>query len=395
MPLSPTSDLFVIAGEASGDAYGGAIVAELRRRHPDLVCAAMGGPELKRAGAEVEQDIEGLAVMGLFPVLARLPQFVRLGLHVAALVRARKPKVVLTIDYPGFNLRLARRLADLRRSGTRFVHLVAPQVWAWRPRRAKPIARSVDRLLCFFPFEPPLFSRFGCRSDFIGHPLLDLIPAKPETTAIERELNLEPGRKLLLLAPGSREREVATLLPIYQRAAEALERRVGPLTVAVSKVPDLPMDLYRRATHYRLVEGRYRELCARAHVALVASGTATLEAGIIGLPHVIAYRMDRLTAAIARQVIRTEHVGLPNLVLGERVCPEVLQDQLTSERLVAHLERLWDGEPRAQCLAALAALRERLGAGGAIARIGKALDEELALGQRRVTRNFSTASGEL
>jgi lipid-A-disaccharide synthase len=164
----------------------------------------------------------------------------------------------------------------------------------------------------------------------------------------------------------------------------------------VAKVPELPMDLYRRWTHYPLVEGRYRELCARAHLGLIASGTATLEAGIIGLPHVIAYRMDRLTAAVARRVIRTDHVGLPNLVLGNRVCPEVLQDQLSAERLVAHLERLWDGPPRDHCLAALADLRTRLGAGGAIARISDALDEELALGQRRITRVFaSTTTSDL
>ena len=155
MPLAHTCDLFVIAGEPSGDAYAAEVVRRLRARYSDLTCAAMGGPALQEAGAEIEQDIEGLAVMGLGPVLARLPSFVQLGLRMAHVIRSRRPKVVLTVDYPGFNLRLVRRLADMRRAGTRFVHLVAPQVWAWKPRRAKAIAHSVDRLLCFFPFEPP------------------------------------------------------------------------------------------------------------------------------------------------------------------------------------------------------------------------------------------------
>ncbi len=386
MALSPASDLFIFAGEASGDSYGAAILRELRLRHPDLVCAAMGGPELAAAGAEIEQSSEGLAIMGLFPVLARLPQFIRLGMRMAALVRSRRPRVVLTIDYPGFNLRLARRLKDLRASGTRFVHVVAPQVWAWRPRRAKTIAKSVDRLLCFFPFEPPLFTRFGCQADFVGHPLLDLIPDQREEKTPLRNLGLGSERRLLLLAPGSREREVATLLPIFHRAAEAFELRNRGVQLAVASVPELPRALYRKHTHFPLIEGHYREACQRAHLGLVASGTATLEAAILGLPHIIGYRMDPLSAVIARRVIRSEHIGLPNLVLGERVLPEVLQDQLTPERLLAHVQRLWDGPEREATLVKLRDLRARLGAGGAIARMCDIIDQELERGGRSLRR---------
>ena len=390
MALAPSCDLFVIAGEPSGDAYAAEIVKGLRARYGDLVCAAMGGPELHAAGAEIEQGIDGLAVMGLGPVLARLPTFIRLGLRMAQVIRNRRPKVVLTVDYPGFNLRLARRLKDLRRAGTRFVHLVAPQVWAWQPRRAKAIAHSVDRLLCLFPFEPRLFARFGCQTDFVGHPLLDMIPGRPDTRAVDGELGLAPADHLLLLAPGSRQREVRQLLGMFHHAAEAVLPRLaaqlpgpGRIHVAVARVPDVPLPLYRDNTHFPLVEGRYRELCARARVGLIASGTATLEAGIIGLPHVIAYRTDRLTATLASHLIRTPHVGLPNLLCGHRACPEVLQDDLSVPRLVAHLERLWSGERRATCLADLTRTRTLLGAGGALGRIVDILDEELARGRRR------------
>jgi len=386
-PLEPTCDLFVITGEPSGDAYAAQVVQALRTEQPDLVVAAMGGPELVKAGAEVEQNIEGLAVMGLFPVLARLPEFIRLGMHVANLIRARRPKVILTVDYPGFNLRLLRNLSDLRRSGTRFVHLVAPQVWAWKPRRAKSIAHTVDRLLCFFPFEPPLFTRFGVQADFIGHPLADLSTetARAGGPALDAELGLVPGQRLLLLAPGSREREIAKVLPVFHLAAEALRRRVGPIAVAIAKVPDRDRDLYRRHSHLPLVEGRYRELCARAHVGAIASGTATLEAGLLRLPHAICYRMDRFSAVLARQLIRTEHVGLPNLVLGRRAVPELLQDQLTPERLVLHLQRFWEGPKREECLASLDELRMKLGAGGAVNRIADAVREELSRGRRQHT----------
>jgi len=386
MALSPTCDLFVLTGEPSGDAYGGAIVAALKRTQPDLVVAAMGGPALAGAGAEIEQDIEGMAVMGLGPVLARLPSLMKTMDRVTAAISARRPRAILSIDYPGMNFRLLHRLRGLRRQGTRLLHVVAPQVWAWRPRRAKGYAQAIDRLFCFFPFEPPLFSRHGCRAEFVGHPLLDLVPDRTDTAGIDAELGIPAERPLLLLAPGSREREVATLLPIYHQAAEHFQRLEGRrIAIAVSRVPDIPIQRYRDATHFPLVEGHYRELCARAHVALVASGTATLEAALLGAPHVIAYRTDRLTAMLARRVLIAPHVGLPNLVADGRIVPEVLQDQLTPVRLVAHLRRLWSGPARARMLADLALVRQRLGGGGAVQRIADAVADEILSGRRRAT----------
>ncbi len=403
MALAPTCDLVILTGEPSGDAYGAAILNALRRERPDLLCAAMGGEHLRAAGAEIEQTIEGLAIMGLGPVLARLPEFIRLGLRMAKMVRARRPKVILTIDYPGFNLRLLRKLQDLRGDGTRFIHLVAPQVWAWKPRRAKAIAATVDRLLCFFPFEPPLFNRFAERfpfqADFVGHPLVDLVQ-DVDTTHLDVGQGWSATDPVLLLAPGSRPREVASLLPLFHQAAELvlpqLEAFAGrPVRIAVARVPDVALDLYRRATHFPLVEGSYRALCARARAGLIASGTATLEAGLAGLPHVIAYRTDRLTAFVARQVLLTDHVGLPNIIANQRLVPEVLQDQCTSERLGNHLLRLWaEGPARSAVLDGLARTRERLGAGGAIGRIAATLGHELDRGLRGSTRGLARSTTE-
>lgn len=391
-------DLVVVAGEPSGDAYGAAIVRSLRQRRADLTVAAMGGQHLSEAGAEIIHDFDGMAVMGFLPVLARLPFFMRVGRDVAKATVVRRPRVVLTIDYPGFNLRLARRLANLRREGCRFIHVVAPQVWAWRPRRAKRIAHSVDRLLCYFPFEPPLFNRFrAADAEFVGHPLVDLVPERIDTAGIDAELGITAEVPLLLLAPGSREREIESLLPRFQTVAEALVRQSGGrIAVAVAKVPERPMSLYRRHTHFPLVEGRYRELCARARAGLIASGTATLEAGIIGLPSIIAYHLDPVTAAFARHLVLTDHIGLPNLILGRRVMPEVLQEQCEPVRLYAHLRRLWDDGPhRTRALAGLAEVRGALGAGGALDRIAAIVDHEISRGHRRDT-GFSakvTSSG--
>jgi lipid-A-disaccharide synthase len=370
MTLAPTCDLVILTGEPSGDAYGAEILRALRQQRPDLVCAAMGGEHLRLAGAEMEHGIEGLAVMGLGPVLARLPEFIRLGLRLERMVRARRPKVVLTIDYPGLNLRLLRKLQDLRGEGTRFIHLVAPQVWAWKPRRAKRIAGTVDRLLCFFPFEPPLFNRYADRysfqAEFVGHPLVDLVRDVP-TDGLDRELGWIADDPVLMLAPGSRQREVTRLLSIFNQTVELalprLESISGrPVRIAVARVADLPLGLYRSATHLPLIEGRYRELCARARCGLIASGTATLEAALSGLPHIIAYRTDRVTYTIARKLLLTEHVGLPNIVANERVVPEVLQEQCTPERLCAHLVAQWaEGAVRSKMLANLARTRSQLG----------------------------------
>ena len=404
MHLAPTCDLVILTGEPSGDAYGAEILRMLRQLRPELVCAAMGGEHLRLAGAEIEQGIEGLAVMGLGPVLARLPEFIRLGLRLEGMVRTRRPKVVLTIDYPGLNLRLLRKLQDLRGEGTRFIHLVAPQVWAWKPRRAKRIAGTVDRLLCFFPFEPPLFNRFADRypfqADFVGHPLVDLVQDVP-TDGLDRELGWTADEPVLMLAPGSRQREVARLLAIFHQTVELALPRLEKLSgrqvrVAVARVADLPLALYRSATHLPLIEGRYRELCARARCGLIASGTATLEAALSGLPHTIAYRTDRLTAAVARQVLLTDHVGLPNIVADARVVPEVLQEQCTPERLCAHLIAQWaEGPVRTKMLSDLDQTRSQLGAGGAIARIAERLHRELDRGQRRDTQGLARSTTEL
>lgn len=371
----------MVVGEPSGDAYAGAVVERLLARDPALVVAAMGGDALRDAGAEIEQDIDGLAVMGLFPVLRRLPEFVALGRRMQRLIRARRPRVVVTIDYPGFNYRLVRGLSDLRRAGTRFVHIVAPQVWAWRRRRAKRYARGFDRLLCFFPFEPPMFRRHGGRADFVGHPLVDLLAAARDDVR-----GGGGGERILLLAPGSREREVATLLPAMDAAVRLVLpvlERVGPVRVVIAKSPAVSRARYREHTDLPLSEAPYRDLCARAHLGLIASGTATLEAALAGLPHCICYRGDPITARLARHLIQTPHVGLPNIVHAAEVVPELLQDACTGERLAAEILRLWEGPRRAAMVAVLDQTRTALGGGGAMRRIAGIVGDEIGRGRRR------------
>lgn len=376
----PACDIYIVVGEPSGDAYAASVVEALQARHPQLHIAAAGCSALRTTGIEIDVDMSDYAVMGFVAVAQRLMEFRRLGRRLAEVIRQRRPKVLITVDYPGFNLRLLAALGDLRQSGTAFCHIVAPQVWAWKPRRAKKVARLVDCLCCFFPFEPPLFRRHGGEALFVGHPLVDAVPLADERrrVGLAESLGVDPQAQVLLLAPGSREQEVSTLLPIFDEAYALIAHRLRgrrPIVPIIAKAPHLDHALYRRYSHYRLVEGSYRDLLQIAHVGLIASGTATLEAALCALPHIIAYRGDSLSAAIARQVILTKHVGLPNIIHRERVCPEVLQDECTPVRIAAHLQRLWQGTARQQCRERLLQTRARLGSGGAIGRIADAVED--------------------
>ncbi|MFW5830552.1 MAG: lipid-A-disaccharide synthase, partial [Planctomycetota bacterium] len=322
---------FFLTGETSGDAYAASIIKALHEVDCDQPIAGIGGDAMQAAGIEPLERMDAYAVMGVLPVLRRLPEFVRLGKRVEQAIREHRPRVVVGIDYPGFNFRMYRRLADLRQQGLRIVHIVAPQVWAWRPRRAKRMAQSVDRLLCFFPFEPPLFRRFDCRADFVGHPLVDLV-GEPARGADSR---------MLLLAPGGRGREVRDLLPIMIAAAELAQRWLGEeMQVVVSQAPGVPASAYAGCP-FPCSRRPFRELCREAHVAIMASGTACLEAALLGLPHVIAYRLDAVSGRMAAHLIHVPWVGLPNLVHGREICRELLQDRLTVPRLAAALAGSW------------------------------------------------------
>lgn len=355
-------DCFFVVGERSGDQYAAALLTMLRERFPDLRCAGMGGEALRDAGCEIVQDIDGLDVMGLLPVLARLPFFLRLGSRIEAEVRQRQPHLVVSIDYPGFNIRLQRRLRGM--VGTRRLHVVAPQVWAWRPRRAKAIAAAVDELHCFFPFEPPLFHRFDCDARFIGHPLVDLVH-QDEGGGTSAQM-VEP---VLLVAPGSRRRELDRLLPVFLPAARLIASRTGA-RIRIAVAPHRRDEEYERhgVPGAWLDRRPFRTQCRSAHAGLIASGTATLEAALCGLPHVLAYRADVVTARIMRHLLYSPWVGLPNIIHGHEVVRELLQEDCSVAQVVRAVEDIWAGGGRRRQVGFLQKTEERLGGGGAMTR---------------------------
>jgi len=357
----------LVAGEASGDLYGSVLVAELRRRFPSWRFSAFGGAKMAAAGAKLVCPLVDEAVIGISEALARLPRYWRIWCQLKHLLRTERPSPVIVIDYPGFNVRVARFARSL---GLRTIYYIPPKVWVWKSWRAADLARLSDLIVTIFPFEPPLYERYDGNAVYVGHPLVDLVPPADST----------PDPNLVALLPGSRSQEIARLLPRFLAAAEIIRRRrpattfaiprahtVAPsmLTEHLARHPDLPV---------AVVDDDTAAVLHRSRAALAASGTVTLEAAIIGTPMVVAYAVNLLSALVFRWFVHPPHVGLPNIVAGRTVCPELLQDDATPERLAETLLPLVDDGPTRQAqLDGLSDVRRLLGEPGAIGRIVSAM----------------------
>lgn len=356
--------IFVSAGEPSGDLHGAAVVSALRERFPASAIDAFGGPRMAAAGAKVRFPMEEFTVLGLVEVVGKIPAHLRLLRSLEAEFRAGAYDLVIVIDYPGFHLRLAEAA---HRHGVRVLYYIAPQLWAWRPGRARRLAAAVDRLAVVLPFEPAFFARHGIRADYVGHPLLDR-PAPPARAEARAALGLDAGARVLGLFPGSRHQEIARLWMPFRGAAERLlsEGRVDRAVVAGT--PDGhypepgPIDVYR---------GPPEMVMAAADAALAKSGTTTLEAALADLPMVVAYRLHPLTSWLVRGMLTVPWISLVNLVAERRVVEEVLQRDVDPIRLASSLAALVD--PAAPATVAqregLRLVRERLGGGGAARRV--------------------------
>jgi lipid-A-disaccharide synthase len=329
----------------------------LRRRWPDAELYGLGGDRMAAAGVELLAHVDQLAVMGFVEVLRHLPFFVDLMARVKTAMRERTPDLVLPIDYPGFNLRLARQA---RRAGHPVLYYIAPQVWAWHRSRMKQLARNTDRLAVILPFEEQLFRDAGANATFVGHPLLDaghdVAPREP----FLRELGLHPDRPVLALFPGSRAQEVERQLSVFSAAADRVRAHVPDVQPVIARSPAVSPTTYATSHFPGTADGA--TLLAHARAALVKSGTSTLQSALALTPLVVTYRVHPLTFFMARRLVRVPHVGLVNLVAGERLAPELLQSDATPERLAAALLPLLDLESaeRARAIEGLRRVRAAL-----------------------------------
>jgi lipid-A-disaccharide synthase len=373
-------DILVVAGEASGDQHAAGLVRELRRLRPQLRFFGMGGTHLEAAGVERLYDAREVSVMGITEVLPKVPRILSIlrGLHRAA--RGHKAALAILVDLPDFNLRLARRL---KASGVRVAYYVSPMLWAWRSRRVKQIARDVDRMLCILPFEERWYLERGVAARYVGNPLLDQLPDPAPAEIFRRALGLDPLRPTLALLPGSRLTEIRRHLPVMVQTARLIAHEYPPLQVVVPIAPGIPRHLVEapftgKALSTLFLHERVPEALGASDVAIVASGTATLEAGLMLRPMVVVYRVSTPTWLVGRAMVKVAHVALVNLLSGRRVVPELLQGEMRPDRIAAEVRRMWSGPSRDIVMRGLADLRRHLGEPGASRRAAEAVLELLA-----------------
>jgi lipid-A-disaccharide synthase len=367
MGAAAVPSLMLVAGEASGDLHGATLARHLKRLAPSVALVGMGGPRMAEAGVGLLSDVTRLAVVGGSEAVRRVPALYRAYRRLVSRLEEGPPRAVVLIDFPEFNLRLARRA---KRLGIPVIYFIPPQVWAWRRGRVRLIARLTTCVLVVFPFEVPLYEAAGARVKFVGHPLLDGLASPPTRRESRESLGIPAETPLVGLLPGSRREEVGRLLPEMVGAA-ALVREARPdarFVLALAPTVDRVLVNSLLATapvEVSVAAGKTYEVMAASDLLLVASGTATLEAALIGTPMVVCYRVSRVSHLAGRLLIRIPWISLANIVAGRAVVPELLQDDASGARLAAEALRLM-GSPTALGAQreAFAEIRGRLGTAG-------------------------------
>lgn len=357
----PPFRVLISAGEASGDLYGAQLIEALRRRHPDVEVFGLGGDRMRAAGCETVVDARDIAVVGITEILRHLPRIYARFARLRRVIAQRQPNLGVVIDSPAFNLRVARAL---HRRGVPVVYYVAPQFWAWRQWRARIVRKYVAQALTIFPFEVEFWRHWGVPAQFVGHPLAEIAPPRTTREEMARQNELDPRKPWITLMPGSRRREVELNLPTMAAAALRLGSSYEFL---LPVAPTLDAASIRRllppASGIRLV-GEARSALVHSRGAVVASGTATVEAAMMGTPFVMVYRVSALSFALGRPLVKLRHFAMVNLIAGEEVVPELVQADFTADNVVSRLQPLLaDGPERSKMLDGLGRVRQRLQAG--------------------------------
>ncbi len=371
--------LLVIAGEDSGDLHGAELLRELKVRRPDLRIIGVGGPRMSPYLDRKLADVKDLAVVGFIEVIKHLPHLNRLFEQILAAAREEGISGALLIDYPGFNLRLAKALRK-QLPAVKLHQYVCPQVWAWKKGRIPDLGRTLDTLYCLFDFEPDLFRGYPVDARFVGHPLVELVKPECDRATFLAEAGLDPARPLVALLPGSRTGEIQHLLPPMAELALRWRQERPEIQWVLPVAPTLDpafVQAYLGDAPVVLVQGRTYAARAHAAAALVASGTATLETALLGTPFAILYRLNWLTYQVARRIVKVPHFGLANVVAGREVAPELLQGEVNPERLGQELSRLLEPEAAQRIRAELGDVRGHLGEPGAAGRVAEDLFRKL------------------
>jgi lipid-A-disaccharide synthase len=359
-------EILFVAGEASGDLHAAGVARALAGRGAPFRLTGIGGDEMQAAGVELVEHAERLAVMGFVEVLKHIPLHYRLARELEQRIRSGRVALVVLIDYPGFNMKIA---AAARAARVPVLYYITPQVWAWGAKRLRELARTITKAAVILPFEEALLREHGIDATFVGHPLLDRARTLPGRAEARRTLSVGDGDRLLALFPGSRAQEIARHLEPFVATARALQRRDPALKVVVSAAPHV--EIAPERCPYPLVHSASFSVLRAADAAMCKSGTTTLEAAVAGCPLVVAYRTSAITYAAAKRLVRIPHIGLVNVVAGREVAPEFVQEALVPARVADVLAELLDvtSDRRIRMVAELDRVRALLGEPGAAERV--------------------------
>ena len=365
--------ILISAGEASGDIHAAAVTAAIKKIDSSAEVFGMGGDALRNAGGEVLFDIKDHGVMGFVEVLKKLPDLFKLRDDFEKVMDERKPDCLITVDYPGFNMKLAKLAHD---KGIPVVSYIAPSAWAWHKSRAKKVAKIVDKVACIFPFEYDVYKEAGAPVEFVGHPLVDIVKPKMSQEEAMVFAGKEKGKKLILLMPGSRLMEIEKMLPTLLEAAKLIKKQLPEVSFVMPRAGTIPISLLEKkikasGLEVKITEGNNYDLFSVADLALATSGTVTLEAALCGLGSVIVYKTNPVTYFIAKLVVNIPHIGLPNIVAAKSVLPELIQNDFTPAKVAQEALALLESERNAKMKEDLAYVKERLGKPGAVGRVAE------------------------
>jgi len=367
-------------GEASGDLYAGALTRELRALNPSLDVFGLGGPQFAAAGGRLVEDYRDLAVTGLTEVLPKLSHYLATLRKLVAAAESERPAALVVIDFPDFNFRLAKRV---KRLGIPVIYYISPQIWAWRRGRLKTIRAFADRVLVIFPFEEAIYREGDVPVEFVGHPLIDQIRVTKSRGDFLSGLNLSPDAPTVAILPGSRTNEVSRILPDLLAAATKIRESIPNAQFVIARAPHLADPLFRSEVGSNLpqtsiVEGNTDTVLASADVALTASGTATVQAALHDTPMVVVYRLSPMTYRLAKHLVSVGSIGMVNLIAGETIVPELVQDAFTPDAVAREaISMLTDRERTRAIRRGLARVRERLGGPGGSRRAAEAILKQL------------------
>ena len=380
--MSRVNKILIVAGEASGDSHAAQLVAAIKEELPAAEFLGVGGEALASQGVRLLCPASELAVVGLLEVAGRLPAVFKALRDIGRALRTENPQLVILVDFPDFNFWVARLARWYR---VPVMYYISPQVWAWRTYRVRTIARLVDRMVVIFPFEAEFYRDRGVPVEYVGHPLVETLPALPSRDVLLKKWGLDPRRFTLALLPGSRGSEIERHLPTILKGAALIKQAIPETQFILPLASTAPGDLVAESVaqfkdlDLKIIPGQSYAALSAAHLAVVASGTATVEAALAGTPSIIVYRLSPFTFAVGRLLIRVDHVGMANLLAGERLFPELLQHLFTPESLANEVLSLVKDQERLGVLhRGLARISERLGGPGASSRAARVALEIMA-----------------